>query len=473
MAAPLVAAPVRWWERTMKPASIVASIVLVIIGLGAAAYWDAAREASSALADFAREQASLAREVAASLRVASSESPGTLEAAHDAFAPIEEPGTVVALLRRPGARCLLLGSGGEICMPRLSEALAHTGCVVEAAARSEPCSFQLSHDESTQLGLPPRMGMAGLAAFTRLDGTRWEVAVVATAARERDRERRAAARVVWSFLVSSALVLAFGTLALRKQRRELALAAELALNDAVRALDERLVRADKLATMGALATGIAHEVATPLQVIVGRAEQLTPKVQGDERAARSVTAILEQAARIGEVIRAFLTLARGGTPSLEHTDPKDLARTAVDLVSHRFTQVGVNVALSTDSPGEPVSDVACDRRLLEQALVNLLLNACDACEPGGHVTLEVILEDRAVAFVVTDDGTGISLEAAARATEPFFTTKPEGQGTGLGLAIAREIVQHHRGSLTVVSRRGARGTEARVTIPAAESTRPS
>ena len=449
----------------VAPSSIVASIVLCIAALGTVAYWDERREASAALADFGSEQAALARELAAEFRASPTSFGGgrePSEALRQGFSTIEEPGEIVALLHDPRAQGLARSSGATLRIPRLEAAMDDTPCAVEAPLRPSPCSFTLSHEESTQLGLPPRMGMAGLATFVARDGVRWGVAVVADAARERDRERRAAARLLLSFLVSSGLVLAFGTLALRKQRGELVLAAELAVADAVRARDERLVRADKLATMGALATGIAHEVSTPLGVIVGRAEQLGPKVAGDARAERAVSAILEQATRIGEVIRAFLTLARGGAPSLENTEPRWLARAAVELVVHRFTQLGVDVALA---PGEVTPLVSCDRRLLEQALVNLLLNACDACVPGGQVTLDVRREDELVAFVVTDDGAGITPEAAARATEPFFTTKPEGKGTGLGLAISREIVQHHRGTLTVLPRRDARGTEARLTLP--------
>jgi signal transduction histidine kinase len=117
--------------------------------------------------------------------------------------------------------------------------------------------------------------------------------------------------------------------------------------------------------------------------------------------------------------------------------------------------------------GEPVPAVACDRLLIEQALVNLLLNACDACEDGGHVALEVTTDGGRVAFVVRDDGVGIGAEAASRATEPFFTTKAVGLGSGLGLAITREIVAHHRGDLAVVSRSPERGTTATITLPPA------
>jgi signal transduction histidine kinase len=112
--------------------------------------------------------------------------------------------------------------------------------------------------------------------------------------------------------------------------------------------------------------------------------------------------------------------------------------------------------------------VACEPRLLEQALANLLLNACDACRPGGLVGLDVRGDVEKVAFVVTDDGEGISTESAARVFEPFFTTKPPGSGTGLGLAISSEIVKHHRGTLTVEPRPRTAGTRACIEVPAVQ-----
>src|SRR3954463_13880688 len=89
--------------------------------------------------------------------------------------------------------------------------------------------------------------------------------------------------------------------------------------------------------------------------------------------------------------------------------------------------------------------IACDPKLFEQVLVNLLLNACDACAEGGQVELSVRsrVKGERMAFIVTDDGEGITPEVAGRAAEPFFTTKSEDVGTGLGLAIANEIVKHH------------------------------
>jgi signal transduction histidine kinase len=226
--------------------------------------------------------------------------------------------------------------------------------------------------------------------------------------------------------------------------------------------------------MGALATGIAHEVSTPLGVIMGRAEQLLPKVAGDDRAKRALDVILEQAERIGQVVRGFLRLARGGTPSLERTEPAVLAKKAIELVAHRFEKARVTLT-SEVAPNVPM--VACEPRLFEQALVNLLLNACDACAPEGNVELRVQGDEARVAFVVVDDGAGIAPEDVARATEPFFTTKPPGEGSGLGLAIATEIAKHHHGKLTLGPRAtsgarastppGERGTRACIEIPSA------
>jgi len=110
--------------------------------------------------------------------------------------------------------------------------------------------------------------------------------------------------------------------------------------------------------------------------------------------------------------------------------------------------------------------IQSDRGLLEHAIVNLLLNACEACDPGGHVEVVARSDADHVVFVVTDDGAGISAENAARATEPFFTTKPAGRGTGLGLAIAAEIAKTHRGNLTIAPN-PERGTRACIEIPVA------
>jgi signal transduction histidine kinase len=266
---------------------------------------------------------------------------------------------------------------------------------------------------------------------------------------------------VLGVILASGLVLAFGGLALRTQRAELELEARLAVAEARRERDAELLRASRVATMGTFAMGIAHEVSTPLGVIVGRAEQLEARVHGDERSAHGVRVILKQAGQIQQIVRRFLDLARGDPPSLGLADGADIARSAAASVEHRFAKA--DVALRTDIPSQ-VPSIRCDRSLLEHAIVNLLLNACEASEPAARVELQVRSDGQRVSFVVTDEGAGISAEHAARVTEPFFTTKLDTGGTGLGLAIAGEIAKSHRGELSI-GPNAPRGTRACISIP--------
>jgi signal transduction histidine kinase len=372
------------------------------------------------------------------------------EAIAPRLAPLEQAGRIEILLKPPAEEGLETLRGTTLRSVPIESALRR-------GLGTEPC-VRLTHEEAFELGLPPRTAMAGLVEMDLGAKGRWGLVVVATAIRERDREERGLWRVALAFLLASATVVTFGTLALRRQRTELELAQRLAVAEAVHVRDERLVRADKLATLGAMAMGIAHQVATPLGVIMARSERLAV---ADEKSGRAVSAIRKQARRINEIVRAFLRLARGGAPTLVHTSPAALARDAVELVSHRFAKA--DVALRTALP-EDVPAIACDPSLFEQVLVNLLLNACDACSRGGHVTLTVTASARTVTFAVEDDGVGISAESAQRATEPFFTTKPPDDGTGLGLVIAQEIIGHHHGTLELTPLPD-RGTRARVEIP--------
>jgi two-component system, NtrC family, sensor kinase len=452
---------------SMKRLWLMLWMVLALAAVLAVAVWDERREARAALDDFATEQTAVARSAAAALvdRVQASEcaTAGSAcldEALASLRGSVEQPGVRV-LVHAPGQPQLLDTSGKPVLAP-----------VVQSALDTGKPFVQLSREEAAALLLPRRMALAGLARLE--DGTQrlWAVAVLATAQRVRDRESRALWRLLLGTALAALLVGSFGGLALRKQRRELELRHRLLLQEAVQARDRRLVEADKLATLGALASGVAHEVSTPLGIIVGRAEQLLPRMEPLSRSHRAAQAILEQAERISRIIRAFLTLARGGSPSLSHVEPGALARVALDLVEHRFAQANVSLRSQLE---EGLPQVVCDAALFEQVLVNLLLNACDACTPGGTVELRVEAQGERVAFLVDDDGAGISEEMAERCLEPLFTTKPAGKGTGLGLTIASEIVKHHHGTLSFEPRAalqpGQRGTRVRVEISAVTEVR--
>jgi signal transduction histidine kinase len=437
---------------------------LVVALVTALAYWDDERESAAALEDFAAEQSTLASSLAAGLssylatvHVRPPASRGEAVDAREATATlsvalgrIQRPGESLVLLQPPGSTDFRTTDGRVVTLDALSAALEAKGS-----------SVRLTRGEAATLGLPERTAFAGLADVDGDGAGRWHIVSIATARRERDRAVRAAWRLVLSVGMASGLVLAFGGIALRNQRKELVLQREVAVLAVQSERDERLARAARAAVMGTFAMGIAHEVSTPLGVILGRAEQLLNRSTDDERAAHAARVIVEQAERLKLLVRRFLDLARGGVPTFARVDSSSVARGAVALVDHRFGKAGVR--LTADVPSQlPV--IQCDRALLEHALVNLLLNACEACEPGSNVDVTARSDGRDVAFVVADDGAGIRAEDAARATEPFFTTKPEGLGTGLGLAIASEIVKSHRGILTIEPR-SPRGTRACIEIP--------
>jgi signal transduction histidine kinase len=325
------------------------------------AWWDEQREGQSALEDLGREQAHLAWSMA-----------GRPEAS------IQRPGELVVLLADTGG-ALRTADGRVVSSPTILGAIERGLGVV-----------RVPRAEAAQIGLSERTAMAGIARVDSPAG-RHVVAVVATAARERDREARARWRLLLSVLVASGLVVAFGGVALANQRKELHLERQLAIAQVQREQDERLLEVRRVATMGTFAMGIVHEVSTPLGVIAGRAEQLLARLRGDDRMARGAQTILDQVDEIQRTIRRFLDLARGGPPSFTRADPVEVVRTVASSVEHRFAKAGVG--LTTDSP-PAMSAIQCDRMVLEHALAHLLLHACEACPRGGCVALAVRADEQ-------------------------------------------------------------------------------
>ena len=442
-------------RRSWLAGLMVASVVLV----AALGLWDQDREAEAMLADVEHQQSTLASLIATTVadRLAALPATPSPPARDDPrvaalLRGIDVDDDTVVALRPPGDTLFRTASGARFESAPLDETLARS--------RS---STRLTRPQAAALRLPERIAGAGTATADAGALGRWDVAVVASAASERDRLLRARWRLLFGLVLTGALVLVFGGIALRAERTELAMLRELTLTELEQKRDEQLEREGRAVTMLTLAAGVAHEIATPLSVIHGRAEQLLDRLRGDARNASAVQRILEQSSRIDGVVRGFLRFARGDSPTLERLDPAAVVRDAVELVEHRFAKAHVQL-IGSATPG--LSPVRADRRLLGHALANLLLNACDACEPGGSVSFGVAPDagGAEVRFDVDDDGSGISPALMARVTEPFFSTKPEGQGTGLGLAIAGEIVKIHRGTLALAPR-SPRGTRATVRLP--------
>lgn len=437
----------------IRRALLVGAMMVVVASVAGLAYWDAERESGAALTDFAQEQATLASALGALLRTHARAGALTEADILRELRSIERENALAILIRPPGEADLRSTEGATITSPHLLEGLRRAESVI-----------RVPREEAGQLGLPSRTALAGLSRVDVGGGRTWDVVAVASAERQRDREARARWRLVLSVFGAAGLVLAFGGVAMRLQRHELVLERELAIAKVQQQRDERLQRANRAAVMGTLAMGVAHEIATPLGVITARAEQLMPKVDGDERLANNVRSILSQSDRIDQVIRGLLGLARGDAPATQRISVRTLVEQSVALVEHRFAKAAVTIAQEVEAQLPPLLG---DALLLEHAIVNLLLNACDACKDGGGVVIKATRSDGEIEISVEDSGAGISLADVGRAREPFFTTKGRDGGTGLGLAIAHEIVANHRGRLAF-SVLEPRGTRATIVLPPAE-----
>jgi signal transduction histidine kinase len=303
-------------------------------------------------------------------------------------------------------------------------------------------------------------GFAPIAVFGR---SAWSVAVFASAMRVRDRARVSAWRLAAATGLASLLVALFGMVLRRQQERGIQLADALRLANEKAALQRDLVRAEKLATIGTLAAGVAHEVGTPLGIISGRAEQLLGRVAENDPMRKGLSSILAQVDKVSTTIRQLLDFARVRPIEATAVTPTQVLESARALLEHRFRQAKVELTL--DAP-PTVPAVAADPGQLEQVMVNLLMNAVDACAPGGHVRASAAPAGERVRFEIADDGCGIPEADLPLVLDPFFTTKKRGQGTGLGLTIAADIVKNHGGTLEIESEMG-KGTIVRVHLPTA------
>ncbi len=208
--------------------------------------------------------------------------------------------------------------------------------------------------------------------------------------------------------------------------------------------------ADKLASVGQLAAGVAHEINTPLANVMLVAESLSRRSKDPWVQSRAET-ITDQVQVAARIVRGLLDFARRNDPQ---TAPLDLAALTRETVEFLRGKQSANVEIVEIYPGAPPM-VLGDKHQLGQVLTNVLNNAYEAMEGNGRLRVEVRADDRNVEVEVSDNGPGIPEEALGHIFEPFFTTKPEGQGTGLGLAICHGIVQAHHG--TIVARNGPNG----------------
>ena len=214
---------------------------------------------------------------------------------------------------------------------------------------------------------------------------------------------------------------------------------------------EETIRTEKMASIGLLAAGMAHEIGTPLASIMGYAE-LSAGEQPDSRAIQDYSRrIAEDCSRIDRIVRGLLDYSRPRTSSGENADVRDVVLSTADLMSQQGLFKKLNLNMDID---EGLPPARCDHHQLQQVVINLLLNSRDATPDCGTVTVRAGREGDHILLDVTDSGSGIPDESMKHIFDPFFTTKPPGKGTGLGLAISARIVEGFGGRISAASKVG-------------------
>jgi signal transduction histidine kinase len=243
-------------------------------------------------------------------------------------------------------------------------------------------------------------------------------------------------------------------------------------NEAKLRLERDLRQSEQLATLGKLASRLAHEIGTPLNVIQGRAEQLLRREHLPEKDRTFLEVIVSQIERISGFITQLLAQARRSEPHLRVVHLHDIVRRVWEAVSDRGTVANVEVRLELSEGLPPVMG---DPEQLQQVLLNLSVNALQAVGRAGRVVLRtrfqpdgLLHREGHIEVEVADTGPGIPADDLPHIFEPFFTTKGVTGGTGLGLTISREIVRSHHGEIHVESRLG-RETQFIVSLPLAHA----
>jgi len=239
---------------------------------------------------------------------------------------------------------------------------------------------------------------------------------------------------------------------------------------------EQLRHTDRLATVGQLAAGVAHDLGTPLSVVSARAQLLAATAGSGADIQGNARAIVEQCDRMTEIIQRLLDFSRRRGAALGLADLRHVVRRTLEMLSPVARKARVELAL--EAPEDPVL-VRIDQNHMQQALVNVVRNGIQAMPRGGHLRLQISVRrgrppatavggDALCACVeVEDEGTGIPAEDLPRIFEPFFTTKDEHEGTGLGLPVAQGIVVEHGGWITVDSRVGG-GSRFSIFLPSSD-----
>jgi two-component system NtrC family sensor kinase len=230
----------------------------------------------------------------------------------------------------------------------------------------------------------------------------------------------------------------------------------------------RLIYSEKQASVGRLAAGMAHEINNPLTGVLSYTYMLLKRKDLDNEMRSDLQVIAKATERVRDIVKGLLDFSRQTVLDRELSDINKIVKSTVLLLENEALIKGVTFEYR---PGNDHPCLTLDRNQIQSALLNIMINALDATEPGGVITVttqnSIMQKNKGIDILIKDTGSGIPAEYLDKLFDPFFTTKEPGKGTGLGLAVSLGIVQRHGGTITVTSESG-KGSQFRVWIPIVE-----
>ncbi|MBC8184088.1 hypothetical protein H8E88_23600, partial [candidate division KSB1 bacterium] len=227
----------------------------------------------------------------------------------------------------------------------------------------------------------------------------------------------------------------------------------------------QIVQAEKLASIGRLASGIAHEINNPLNGIQNCVRMILEEPDNKKQTDKYLTLTNEGLSKIESVVKKLLNYARQDQLIRQQVDINNSIKKMLELVEYKITKRHIKIVLSLD---DSLISILGDPHLLEQVFLNLMINAYDAMPDGGKMTIstknKTIKEQKGISCSITDTGLGIPKAELNKIFDPFYTTKDVGEGTGLGLSVCLGIIETHHGEIQVFSEQG-KGATFSVFIP--------
>jgi len=232
--------------------------------------------------------------------------------------------------------------------------------------------------------------------------------------------------------------------------------------------ETKLLQSEKQASVGRLAAGVAHEINNPLTGVLTFTHMLLKREDIADDIREDLETIAQATERVREIVRGLLDFSRQTAIEPVPTDINEVIRNSINLIANQALVKGVMLCFD---PQENLPKRTLDSSQIQSVIINILLNAIDASDPGGHINVSTNLsistgqeKTRAIEITIADTGCGISEENLEKLFDPFFTTKEVGKGTGLGLAVSYGIIERHGGTIHVKSKQG-QGTTFIIRLP--------